>query len=68
VICTRKNMIAHWLSEPVCEPLPEGCIRVGGIGFPDVETLSHEEKRILRPVIERHPQYLLEILCEETIQ
>jgi hypothetical protein len=42
-------------------PVEEGFIRLDGICFPDLATLPPEEKEILRPVLQAHPEYLLEV-------
>jgi hypothetical protein len=60
VIITRKNIIKYWASEPERMPVEDGFIRLDGICFPDLATLSPEEKEILRPVLQAHPEYLLE--------
>ena len=59
----RKRCIKYWATAPTQEYRFDGffmrdCYRYH---FPDVRTLSEKERDILRPVLERHPEYLLEI-------
>jgi len=61
MLITGENLIRYWAAEPVRDPVKDCCIRIGGICLPDLATLSPEEKKILRPVLERHPEYLLEV-------
>jgi hypothetical protein len=60
VVITRKNIIKYWVREPKRTPVDEGIILMdGGVGFPDLNTLSPKEKELLRPVLQQHPEYLL---------
>jgi len=66
MIITREGIIRYWLSEPVRD-YREGYINVSTnhVCFPDLESLSPLEKDILRGVLEKHPEYLLEIWCSK---
>jgi hypothetical protein len=60
VIVTRKNIIKHWSREPKWTPIPDDIVLMDGpIGFPDLNTLSPQERELLRPVLATHPEYLL---------
>jgi hypothetical protein len=63
MVITRKNIIKYFASEPV-RRYCENCVSVNEISFPDVKTLSPDEKNVLRPVLESHPEYLLEVWCD----
>lgn len=52
----------YWLTEPE-RHYQEGYINVGEIPFPDLKTLMPAERKALRKVLERHPEYLHEIAC-----
>lgn len=67
MVITRENLIKYWASGPRIEH-QEGYINLNQLPFPDVETLSPTEKSILRDVIKAHPEYLLEIWCNEGVQ
>jgi hypothetical protein len=64
VIITREGIIRYWLSEPVRD-YREGYFKVFDICFPDLTELSAAERDALRPVMQRHPEYLLEIWCSK---
>jgi len=53
-------MIRYWKSEP-SRNYREGYINLNDICFPDLETLSPAERDVLRGVLQRHPECLLEI-------
>jgi hypothetical protein len=57
---TREGIIDHWLSEPKIEPpAPKGMIRLGWrVYFPELNTLSAQEKGKLRPLLKKHPEWL----------
>ena len=68
----RKRCIKYWAGAPKMEYGFDGffmrdCYRYH---FPDVRTLSEKERKILRPVLMQHPEYLLEIslFSQERIQ
>jgi hypothetical protein len=68
---TRANVIKYWASGPTWTPVPEGYIALDFSRpcFPDLATLSPEEKDLLRPALAAHPEYLCgAILSEGTIQ
>lgn len=68
---TRANIIKYWASGPAWEPVPDGYVSLNFSRpcFPDLATLSPEEKDLLRPAIAAHPEYLLgAIWIEGTIQ
>jgi len=52
---SRKKIINYWASEPVRD---WRWTTFGEIAFPDVEWLTDAERDVLRPVLERHPEYL----------
>lgn len=59
MIITREGIVEHWRREPQARIVPDGYICLNWhVHFPDVETLSPDEKKILKPVLERHPEYL----------
>ena len=60
MIITRENIIKYWLSEPIRD-YREGYLNFNQLGFPDLQELTPEERDALRPVLARHPEYLLEI-------
>ncbi len=70
MVIFRQQIIEYWSSGPTVKPIPKGYICLANrLYFPDVVTLSPAEKEILRPVIERHPEYLEhEIDCLDLIQ
>jgi len=45
----------------VIAPPPEGWFTFDDIPFPEVEWLTAAERKILRRVLKKHPEYLLEI-------
>jgi hypothetical protein len=59
MLITSTSIIKYSASEPERAPVDVGIILMdGGVGFPDLATLSPEEKEILRPVLAAHPEYL----------
>lgn len=66
MVITRANILKFWLSEPSVEPCPAGYayLDFSRPSFPDMKTLSFEERDAFRPVLERHSEYLLEIWCD----
>ena len=62
MIITRENIIKYWFSEPVRD-YREGYLNFNQIPFPDLQTLTIEERNALRPILARHPEYLTEIFC-----
>ena len=74
MVRTRKQIIKYWASEPsIHEDRPHHILGsddcffdLGPIPFPDPATLSEKEREILRPVLEQHPEYLLEIFLFQT--
>jgi len=66
VYITREGIIQYWLTEPVRD-FREGFIRLDAIPFPDLEMLTTQERDAIRPVLQRHPEYVLEIWCKKTI-
>lgn len=61
MVITRANIIKYWASGPDWTRVPEGYfdLNFSKPCFPDLATLTAEEKELLRPAIERHPEYLL---------
>ena len=51
-------MVEYWASEPEIRREPDGFIILGNCPFPDIRELSAEEKELLRPILEKHPEYL----------
>jgi hypothetical protein len=67
MIITREGLIAYWASEPVSKREP-GRIILGLPPFPDLTFLTAAEKKILRDVIAKHPEYLEnEIECSAAV-
>jgi hypothetical protein len=64
MIITREGIIRYWLSEPVRD-YREGYLNLNQSCFPDLTELSATERDALRLVIQRHPEYLLEIWCSK---
>jgi len=64
---TRAGIIQYWASEPV-RNYREGYFKMFDVCFPDPESLSASEKDVLRGVLEKHPEYLLEIWCPARFQ
>ncbi len=65
MVITRKAIVDYWLSEPE-RSHQDGWITMGGacLAFPDIASLSEEEKELLRPILKKHPEYLLhEVFC-----
>jgi hypothetical protein len=70
VIITRERIVHYWSKGPERDYRP-GFIRLNGMGalpFPDVATLSPTEKDALRPVLQAHPEYLLEVHTSKVVQ
>jgi len=73
MIMTRKSIILYWSRSPkVPEPV-EGCLLLDFFLRPcfptNLNSLTVEEKDLLRPVIAAHPEYLLgAISMERTMQ
>lgn len=59
----RRWAMRFWLAEPHIDPCPDGyvCLSPHRPSFPDLATLTPSERRLLIPVIARHPEYLHEI-------
>ena len=55
---TRAEIIKYWAKGPLSH-LSQGVLMEDSIPFPDVEWLTTAERDILRPVLERHPEYLI---------
>ncbi len=65
VMPNRKKVIKYWASEPA--PCFSGITFTFYIfPFPDVKWLTARERKILRPVLERLPEYLLEMYSFRT--
>lgn len=66
MIMTREGILKYWLSEPV-RNYRDGYLNLSSshVCFPDLETLTVDERDALRPVIAAHPEYLLEIWCSK---
>jgi hypothetical protein len=61
-MCTmsRANIIRYWASDPPPQKMPLDCIMPIGypLSFPDLESLNAEEWALLKPIVEKHPEYL----------
>ena len=67
MILTHRGVVEYWASEPKIRREPDGFIILGNCPFPDIRKLSAEEKELLRPILEKHPEYLEhEIWVEST--
>lgn len=66
MVITREGIIRYWLSEPARHYKP-GYFNLSELPFPDLNELSREEREALRPVLQRHPEYLLEIRCSKVV-
>lgn len=60
MVITREQLVKYWCSEPHRE-YREGYINLTELPFPDLAELTPEERALLTPVLERNPQYLLEV-------
>jgi hypothetical protein len=54
-------MVKYWSAGPKWEPIEDGVLVLsfGRIPFPDLQSLSPEERELLRPALAAHPEYLL---------
>jgi hypothetical protein len=61
MVINRRGIIKFWASAPPATPRRAGYtyLSFNRPSFPDVATLSPEEKDLLRPVIMANSQYLL---------
>jgi hypothetical protein len=61
MIITREQILKYWLSEPVIDPVPEGCVRLDFSTpcFPDLTDLNPQERKAIRDLIAKHAEYLL---------
>jgi hypothetical protein len=64
---TREGIIRYWASEPV-RNYQEGYFCFGQVSFPDLQSLSPKEKKIMRRVLRKHHEYLLEISCDRKLK
>ena len=62
MVMTKEQLVRYWLSEPEIEPLEEGYIRLDDVPFPDLNTLTPDERAAMREVIARHPEYMGELI------
>ena len=67
MIIDRASILAYWLSEPK-RSYQDGYIVIGEVPFPDLSECSLAERAALKPIIARHPEYLLEISCDRRTQ
>ena len=67
MIITHESLLKYWLNEPERNYI-DGSIRLSELPFPDLSVLSAKEKKALKPVLERHPEYMSEIQCEGRVQ
>jgi hypothetical protein len=68
MVIARENLIRYWSKSPHVTPCPEGYITLGGVPFPNITRLTAAERSLLRPVLQRHPEYLAEISCNRMVQ
>lgn len=68
MIITRDAVIQYWLTEPERHYYEPGRVIIPQVPFPDLATLSPEEKNALRPVLMAHPEYLSEFWGEGIVQ
>jgi hypothetical protein len=61
---TREGIIRYWASEPIKE-YKEGYFSLNQVPFPDLKSLLPKEKKVMRRVLKKHPEYLLEIWCDK---
>lgn len=65
MVITHENMrrwqMNFWCAEPVMEPAPAGYIRfdLSVPPFPNLAELSPSDRKKLRRLLARHPEYLL---------
>jgi hypothetical protein len=67
MILSHEMSLDYWLREPIRND-PPGTFTLWAVPFPDLKTLSPTERNLLRPVLERHPEYLNEIWCGKEAQ
>jgi hypothetical protein len=68
VIIDRDSILAYWLSEPVRGYHADGWIDLSSVPFPDLIECSFAERCMLKPVLVKHPEYLLEIFCGRSVR
>jgi hypothetical protein len=68
VIIDRESILKYWLSEPVRGYIADGWVELSHIPFPDLSECSPAERAALRRIVEKHPEYLHEILCDRRLQ
>lgn len=69
---TKRGILRFWLSEPEIDntPVPAGYHRLDfrNPPFPDTRTLGPDERKAIRDLVAKHPEYLLlEIYCDHKI-
>lgn len=68
MILHKADILAYWLDEPEITIPEPGYIIFGRIPFPSLADLSLEEKALLRPLLEKHREWLdYEIVCSRVI-
>ncbi len=63
---TSEGIVRYWLSEPVRHYEPD-TFNPNDVPFPDLDRLTQKQRARLKPVLERHPEYLLEIWCDSQV-
>ena len=70
MLITHEGIIEYWLSEPKRQGLHgdwRDLLDFTQIPFPDLQELTASEREGIRRLLEKHPEYLLEIWCKATV-